>query len=720
MTKKIILILIFTFFTFDFTISQEIEESENNSKYGGYIGFNFNSHTANFSKLPGIPNCCPRFEEGTGTGLNFGVLYEYKIADDFWIGTRLGVMTLDGTLSSIEKTTLNTTNGSVEGEFEHKVESSFMNIGFEPSLMYNPFDELFLNIGGRIGSNITNTYSQVETIISPAGQGTFIDENGNDTKKRTRNENSGGLQDVNALQLGLILGLSYELPLNKSNSLRLSPEVSYYIGITDMVQDSSWKVNTLRGGIAIKYVPQKDTPLKEIYEKIYNIDTIKVQSDLVKNNKIILGIESIDISTNQLDNELITIETISRTDTLFTPIIYKLTGDITAVGVNSNNEEIEIPQIKIEEFISNRLDPLLNYVFFDDNSAEISNRYLKLNRNSTSGFDLKNLFRDSTLAIYHNILNIIGKRLTENPTANITLIGCNADIDKEVNNLKLSENRANAVKKYLVDTWAIESNRIKVEFRNLPTKASTPKTEQDKIEENRRVEIYSENNKILEPIFIEKIDRTSNPPIIRFKNIAESDLSIKEYKISAYQKSENEKSFVHQANDNLIQQIDWQMESNQNTIPKLQEPIYYNLHLKDEKGNEFITNDKTIKIDLITIQEKRKEMLGDFEIERFSLILFDFDKANIEGNNKNIVEFIKNRIKTNSEIEITGYTDRTGEAQYNKTLSTKRSENTKKALGIESAAFNGLGSEVTLYNNNLPEGRFYCRTVNVLVKTKVN
>jgi outer membrane protein OmpA-like peptidoglycan-associated protein len=142
--------------------------------------------------------------------------------------------------------------------------------------------------------------------------------------------------------------------------------------------------------------------------------------------------------------------------------------------------------------------------------------------------------------------------------------------------------------------------------------------------------------------------------------------------------------------------------------------------LKDEKGNEFISNEKTIKIDLVTIQEKRKEMLGDFEIERFSLILFDFDKANIDGNNKNIVEFIKNRIKTNSEIEITGYTDRTGEAQYNKNLSTKRSENTKKALGIESAIFNGLGSEVTLYNNNLPEGRFYCRTVNVLVKTKVN
>jgi len=46
-----------------------------------------------------------------------------------------------------------------------------------------------LNVGGRIGSNLSNTYSQAETIVSPAGQGTFIDENGIDTKKRTPDSN---------------------------------------------------------------------------------------------------------------------------------------------------------------------------------------------------------------------------------------------------------------------------------------------------------------------------------------------------------------------------------------------------------------------------------------------------------------------------------------------------------------------------------------------------
>ncbi len=43
--------------------------------------------------------------------------------------------------------------------------------------------------------------------------------------------------------------------------------------------------------------------------------------------------------------------------------------------------------------------------------------------------------------------------------------------------------------------------------------------------------------------------------------------------------------------------------------------------------------------------------------------------AKIEGNNKNIVDFISKRIKSQSEIEIIGYTDITGSPEYNKRLS---------------------------------------------------
>ena len=62
---------------------------------------------------------------------------------------------------------------------------------------------------------------------------------------------------------------------------------------------------------------------------------------------------------------------------------------------------------------------------------------------------------------------------------------------------------------------------------------------------------------------------------------------------------------------------------------------------------------------------------------------------------------------------------RTGDANYNKKLSLDRADATKKALGINNAITNGIGNEELLYNNDLPEGRFYCRTVNIIVKTLI-
>jgi outer membrane protein OmpA-like peptidoglycan-associated protein len=119
------------------------------------------------------------------------------------------------------------------------------------------------------------------------------------------------------------------------------------------------------------------------------------------------------------------------------------------------------------------------------------------------------------------------------------------------------------------------------------------------------------------------------------------------------------------------------------------------------------------------VRQKRQNLVGDYEVEKFSLILFDFDKATIEGMNKNIVEFIKKRIKSNSEVQIVGYSDRTGDQEYNKRLSEERAKSTKKELKrIDANAF-GLGEEVLLYDNDLPEGRFYCRTVEIIVKTKI-
>lgn len=226
-----------------------------NQKFGVFFGGNYNIHSANFQRLPGLPNCCPRFEDGSGFGFNGGILFENKIlGDNLWIGARLGILSLNGILLKEEPTTVIVSGVPTAGAFEHKVEGKFLNIGLEPNIIYNPTESFNVFAGMRFGINASKEYSQVETIVKPAGVGTFLDSNGNDSFKRTRNEFTS---DSNAIsfQMGIFAGVSYELPINRDNTLRLVPEISYYLALTDLVENTVWKANALRFGVAIKYCP---------------------------------------------------------------------------------------------------------------------------------------------------------------------------------------------------------------------------------------------------------------------------------------------------------------------------------------------------------------------------------------------------------------------------------------------------------------------------------
>jgi len=148
------------------------------------------------------------------------------------------------------------------------------------------------------------------------------------------------------------------------------------------------------------------------------------------------------------------------------------------------------------------LRPFLTYIFFDENSAEIPQRYVQFTREQAQNFSLKDLLGRSSLESYYYVLNILGQRLNEHKNATITITGCNTNLKKERNNKKLSTQRANAVKDYLVNVWNIDPSRIKVVSRNLPEKPSNQK-DPDAIAENRRAEISSDTWEIVAPIVIE-------------------------------------------------------------------------------------------------------------------------------------------------------------------------------------------------------------------------
>ncbi len=689
-------------------------------KYGIYGGFSLNIHDADFMKIPDCPSCSPGYRSGLGTGVNLGLVYDTHLQSDLIFGTKLLFRGIGGELSVIEPIQLLVSGVPTAGEFKHSINSSLSIFGIEPTLRYSIVDHFFVSLGINVSYMLQKNYEQYERIISPVNVGTFLDANGQNTFSRVRNVFSGELQNANTIYVAPLLSLSYVLPLNSTSTLFLEPELTYYHGITNIINDplvQKWNVHSISAGLSVKYSPKESAQEIENVIRIDKVDTIRVQVDsIIVNYSPGLVFERFDVK----NKDGLTTKTITsvRTDTIYTQRPSKINCGIVAVGVNSSGEEIPNPTFKIEEFVSNELDPLLNYVFFDENSSTLPDRYTRLDKTSASKFQISDLFRDSTLPIYYNLLNIVGRRMVENPTAVLNIIGCNSDLGIEKGNLQLSIARANTVENYLIDVWGISQDRLKLSATGLPSKPSTPIGQPDKISENRRVELYSDNPKILEYIFIEKVDRTANPPIARFKLSVQNELPIANWIINANQTSMPNLTFEKKGKE-VPSNLDWELSSNQKITPQFPEVIKSVFTVEDIRGTSQTCIGNDLKVNVKTVQEKRREMEGDYEIERFSLILFDFDQAKIEGMNKQIIDFIGNRLRFNSEIEIYGYADRTGSIEYNRELADKRAQETKRLLKRNDITAKGIGSSKLLYDNDFPEGRFYCRTVQIIVKTKV-
>ncbi len=701
-----------------FNISLSILMSQSDStnvKYGVYGGLNYNIHTANFTSLPGIPNCCPRFESGDGFGFNYGFLVDFRLSESLFLSNRLGFITHGAVLSKLEDEVLISPSGPINGEFKHSVDSKLLNLGLEPTLSYYVFNNFQVNLGIRASYLISSTFSQVEEITKPERAGTFVDENGVDTKKRTRNEYSGDIPQSAMFQSGANFGIAYDLPLNSKNTFHLAPELSFYYPITNIISTSDWNVYSLKLNFAIKYSPEKSiSKIKDLKRK-YIIDTIVIKNEVIAKSVYSEGKELFE--KNETSSEII--EQITRTDTLFIPDDSpKVQISIKAIGIDDKGNETEVPKIVVEEYISNRLDPLLNYVFFDENSYKVPERYKIISKDEAINFNINTLYKDSTLAIYHNILNIIGDRLSKLKDSKLTLTGCNADIGSELNNKDLSLKRAEVIKSYLVDNFNIKQDRIKIITRNLPVKASLPKDDIDKSAENRRVEISSDNPKVFEPIYIENVDRKTNYPIIRLLNNYGDKSQVKSWEIKTL--TPHEMIILSSLNSNDITElIDWKLSQRISNFKDLTKPFRFQLKVVSKNDIAYEAKSDQIPIELITIQEKKNLQIDDYEVEKFSLILFDFDKAKIESINDKIIKLIKEKLKPNSELEIRAYTDRTGDENYNKKLSQLRAQETVKTLSRPDAYAIGIGEDEVIYNNDLPEGRFYSRTVTITIRNKV-
>ena len=465
-------------------------------------------------------------------------------------------------------------------------------------------------------------------------------------------------------RLAAVLGTGYNIKLNKN--LTLTPEITYRINFTQVSSEfKTWDIPQLRFGVNLTYS---------------------------------IGEEQI---SKQNKNES-------------PPYLRTSFKEIRYFDDAGTPHKLE--RIKVEDVQYNELFPILPYIFCQSNTFKPNDSTQKLSPDVSSGeFSISSLDPDA-MKLNLSTLDIIGSRLKKNPGSEITITGTN-DTKTEAENKDLALQRAIFAKEYIVKHFAINSDRINIRNVGIPEKPST-QTLPEGIEENRRIEFKSSNNKILEPLMIEKDNQSfADPHIIEFIPYVESSDSVTLWTLEISQSGKILRVFK---GTGFPEPVVFNFLPNE--LVKSPIPMEYSFYAENKRAANNVSNG-SVPVDYFTSSKRKTDEDADKTISKFSLVLFDFDKSEISKQDMEIIEkHIIPSIKYNSTVKIYGFTDKIGDENYNKKLAEKRANTVKDYLEnkIKFAKYEvyPIGESITIFDNQSPIGRHLSRTVQVIVSTK--
>ena len=631
-------------------------------RLGAYGDFSWNFHNTTANVY-----CCDAgcgvFSNGTGKGFSAGLLGEIPAFGRFDVYGSAGFAQRGGNFgeaNTSNKPILDPNSGQytylhITNSYTASIPEIITGLG----LKFTPFRSLAFYLRGGLSINFpfssSSTYTQSEHITSPVGV-TYPS-----TLTTTKIDGSGPIINLKET-FGATGALGY--PVLISKDLTAAPEVEYYFPFTEVKNDYHWKIQTFQAGVALRYSFYKDVPPQPPPPPSPPPPPPPPEKPVP-------------------------------------PVAY--------VGL------AEPKSVNVYETTVTETFPILPYLFFDSASENLVPRYHFISSSEHSQFS-ENALPHNSLGAYYHILDIIGKRMTDNPEGEITLNGTTDGREVPSSQSKsLAHTRAETVKKYLTDVWSVSPDRIEIKTSSNPTIPSSQKDTAG-IAENRRVEILTDDEAILSPVVHAQFKEYAiTPESVPFAMSVRVHDPIASWKLAV--NAHNKEVYSAGGSGEPPAVIGWKLDTH--AAEKLAATIKGSENLKCGLD---VTDTKGIRgsssVDLPATMET-----NPYEISRLSLVVFDFDKSEINSTNKKMVsEFVAKTIHDGSTVSITGTTDAMGELDHNKELSTSRAFAVHKLIKEENAVaeitkVEGIGPTYSPEMNSTPEGRYYCRTVTVQVQT---
>lgn len=471
------------------------------------------------------------------------------------------------------------------------------------------------------------------------------------------------VDNVRSFVIGAQGGIGYDIPLagpDANTQILLTPFAEFRLGFQNLLDPPSgvtgdFKVNTIRAGVALKFGsrPATAAPLPE--EEVVGEFSVRAPSVIAGNRKL------------------------------------------------------------------NETFPMRDYIFFDAGSVNIPARYKKLSSGDAANFREEQLVKPTVetggqdalvtrsrrqMEVYYNVMNVFGDRLRRNPSATIKLIGsANGDADA---GKKMAEN----VRNYLVSTFGIDGGRIGVEGRAMPVHKAGSGSSQGEDKklidaENYRVEIVADPADLMKPVFITSVQEEpiDNDIVLTIP----SDDKIAMWSVDIAERGGTPQTYGPYRNTSTAR-IDSKL-----LLGSKREARYTaEVTLTTKDGNK--TKLPAREFRLVRADED-EEQTGT----RYS-VLFEFDDSKtVQTYQDFLINTVAPAIPNHASVIIHGHTDIIGDPEYNAKLSQRRSDETQRVLTQElkkagkTVTFDtyGFGEDErrAAFNNNLPEQRYYNRTV---------
>lgn len=633
-------------------------------------GYHYIWNTSQMPILAGSTDC-GTFSNGTSNGFYGGLTFGYPFLDGLFEAS--AAVTYSSRPASLTARSSDnaqvldpTTNTYVPFVRDNMYEAKLGYVMVDLGIRIHPLQDLpfYIRVGGDAGNPIvSSTFVQTEQVVSPDA---VLFPGG----LKQRVVGSGEIPQTNT-SYGVSGTLGAEFMLSKNVSI--APEISYRRGLNSIAKNTEWSQSFASGGIHLRYrldfdedVPPPPAPPPP--------PPPPLPPPALKPPPIVVAA------------------------VVVPPVII---------------QSLSTQPLEINETVVTQTFPLLPYLFFDSASSAVRSRYVS--SESTAAFAEQALPKQ-TLPIYYRMLDIVGKRM-KTSQAKLVVTGTTDGMEGGTaeGRKKLAEERAKAVVLEMRKRWGLEESRFVLRAVEKPTVSSNDAYAEG-VAENRKVELSSTDATLLAPVVHTRFNEYV--PVLRQHDFT---VTVKNPELAGSWVLNvrragvmlGTKSGPGQPPPTVTFDLTQEITDKIGPVMGLSDTLEATMTIQQTNG-EPVESVRRFAVN---------KSVSTHEVSRLSLIVFDFDQSTISDVNRDMMKkVIASSARPTSVATIKGSTDKLGELAHNMDLSAARAQAVEQYLRssapfVKIESVSGIGPSELPYDNSLPEGRYYCRTVSLFIKT---